>query len=527
MNPRPVVFITVLTYDNLGVGYMESLLAEEGFKTSAIDFSKKKSAILKILKRLDPLLIGFSVIFNNYIDQFAELIAFLREKGINCHITAGGHYASLRYEELFQHIPQLDSIVRFEGEYPIVELARSVAEGKEWRNIDSIAYKLDNKIHYNNVRPPETDLDKYPFPNRSAIKNYAFDKKFTTIIAGRGCIHNCSFCNTREYYRQALAPVKRIRKPEAVVSEMDYLFRKEGCSVFIFHDDDFPVRTSGKSDWTERFCNEIERRKLNQKIIWKINCRPDEIDNDRFAMMKKHGLFLVFVGLEDGTDLGLKRLNKHMSVAESLNGISILKNLGIDFDFGYILFQPVTTFTLLNQNLDFLNKICSDGYSPVTFLRLVPLYYTSIAEELEKAGRLKVTKDSMDYNFPEVSMDNYYDFVMKCFTEWLQHPDGVENISKWARNYFSVYNHFYNSRPEVTVYHNRLRKIISESNVYLLDTMKELSLLFETKRYNSDKNPVLQSYRREIKSKHSHYRAEIINNMAMLMSFAENHPIKS
>ena len=94
---------------------------------------------------------------------------------------------------------------------------------------------------------------------------------------------------------------------------MEYLFYKKGCSVFIFEDDDFPVVNWEKSDWIERFCRELERKGLNEKIIWKINCRPDEIEEEKFSLMKRIGLFLVFLGIEDGTDTGLKRLNKHMT----------------------------------------------------------------------------------------------------------------------------------------------------------------------------------------------------------------------
>jgi anaerobic magnesium-protoporphyrin IX monomethyl ester cyclase len=116
MKVPPVVFITVMEYDNLGVGYMTALLSEKGFDARVVDFNKKRSEILRTIRRLDPFLIGFSIIFHEYIAAFAELISYLRTNGINCHITAGGHYASLRYKDLFRLIPGIDTIVRFEGE---------------------------------------------------------------------------------------------------------------------------------------------------------------------------------------------------------------------------------------------------------------------------------------------------------------------------------------------------------------------------------------------------------------------------
>jgi anaerobic magnesium-protoporphyrin IX monomethyl ester cyclase len=178
-----VVFIAILDYDNLGIGYMASTLSEAGIKSKVIDLHKNKQEILRTLKKIDPLVIGFSILFHNHIDEFIDLINFLRRKGVSCHFTAGGHYASLRPEELFELIPHLDSIVRFEGEYILPELAKQIISGEDWRKTMSIAYKQNGKMILNPLRPLEKDLDKFPFPERLPLKEYAFKKNFATILA--------------------------------------------------------------------------------------------------------------------------------------------------------------------------------------------------------------------------------------------------------------------------------------------------------------------------------------------------------
>jgi anaerobic magnesium-protoporphyrin IX monomethyl ester cyclase len=524
MRDRPVVFFTINDYDNLGVGYMASVLSVEGFKTEIIDPREKKSVILDLLKSSDPLLAGFSIIFHNHIDLFIDLIDFLRKEGVNCHFTAGGHYASLKYNELFKIIPQLDSIVRFEGEYPLLELCLCIEKGQEWRRIKGIAFKEKSNMKINLVWPLERELDKFPFPSRSPLKNYGFSKKFTTIIAGRGCIHNCSFCNTREFYRQASGPVKRIRKPKAVVSEMEYLFHEKECSVFLFHDDDFPIKSSAGSDWLDMFCRELERSGLNRNIIWKINCRPDDVEEESFIRMKKNGLFLVFLGIEDGTDTGLEKLNKNMTVARSVEGVNILKKLGIGFDYGFMLFQPVTKHRSLIENLDFLREICGDGYTPVTFLKLLPLYETRVEKELSKAGRLNYTNGIGDYEFIEESMNQYYKFITESLAKWLRDPYGVENIAKWTRNYFLVFFHYFDTNDRVMKLYYDFNKIISESNLYLLDNMKELSEIFESGKY-LDKPEILETYRDDISSKHKMFLADIQSIAKQLLAQKQNSEV--
>jgi radical SAM superfamily enzyme YgiQ (UPF0313 family) len=521
MKAHPVVFITVLDYDNLGVGYMASLLSGNGFHTRILDFNMKKPKLLKIIRKLDPLLIGFSVIFHNYIERFARLIDYLRINGITCHITAGGHYATLQYEKLLLQVPGLDSIVRFEGESPIVELAGCLSRGEEWEGVINLAFRNENSIHKNAALPLEKDLDIFPLPMRYFFREYAFGRTFTTILAGRGCVYNCTFCNTREFYKQAGGPVKRIRRPEAVVSEMEWLYKKKRCSVFIFQDDDFPVKVAGKTDWIQSFCTELTRKKLTGKVLWKINCRPDEIDEENFSLMKKHGLFLVFLGIEDGTDTGLKRLNKKMPVSASLKGIDTLKSLEIGFDYGFMLFLPSTTFRSLLENIDFLKQFCEDGYTPATFLKLVPFYNTKAAADLEKEGRLKISEYGMDYDFIEEQMTECYNFITECFNDWREKPDGFENISKWARNYFNVWLHFDDGQPEAAALLKELRTIISEANIFMLDTIRAITLIFESMQNMNKMIPFHESFRGIVKGNHLWYRAKINNTVAELLNFNE------
>lgn len=518
---KPVVFIAFEEFDNLGTGYLCAILSKNGYETKVIDLRYNNYQILNLIKRLNPVIIGFSVIFDLYIKKFQKLAELLRRGGIRCHFTAGGHYATLRYKELFHLIPFLDSIVRFDGEYTILELTQCITSGLEWRNIKSIVYKSRGRIISNTLRPLEKDLDNYPFPMRFPLKDYAFGKKYAAVLAGRGCVYNCSYCCLREYYSQVPGPVKRIRNPENVTREMELLSREKNCSVFLFQDDDFPIKAGKDSDWIKTFCKELTHRKLNDKIMWKINCRPDEIREEIIEMMKLNGLFLIFIGIEDGTDSGLSRLNKQMTVAECLKGISILKKYEIDFDFGFMLFQPSSTFVSINENLDFLKMICSDGSTPVMFNKLLPYFETAVEKELRKEGRLMGTHDFPDYKFCEEAMNRYYDFIYECFSEWLNDAGGIVNISRWARIYYSVYSRYYALSPEAHSINIRIRKVIAESNSFILNTMKELAQLFESYENSSGMNSMLRNYRKSINSHYKDYVEQIKRTVSDMIKIEE------
>jgi radical SAM superfamily enzyme YgiQ (UPF0313 family) len=236
---NPVVFIAFLEQDNLGVGYMASVLLQNRIDIKIIDFRAGKKGILEQIKHFNPVVVGFSIIFQYHIYDFRDLINYLRKYGVNCHFSAGGHYPSLRYNELLDIIPQLDSVVLFEGEYTFLELVQAINSGRGWNNITGIAYRENNSIVANALRPLEDDLDSFPPPVRQPLKEYAFGKKYATILAGRGCYHNCSFCSIREFYSKPPGAIKRIRRPEMVVREMELLYQQLGCSIFMFQDDDY------------------------------------------------------------------------------------------------------------------------------------------------------------------------------------------------------------------------------------------------------------------------------------------------
>jgi len=511
-----VILIAFEEFDNLGVRYPAAVLEQAGFSTAILNVQLSNTEIYNFISRHHPVLVGFSVVYQYNIRRFIGLVSYLRKRKINCHFTAGGHYASLKYEELFSFIPGLDSVVRFEGEYTLLELVKSVSSDTDWRKTLGIAFKSANEISCNKLRPFEKDLDRFPYPVRPEPRDYALHKKYATIIAGRGCTNDCSFCNSREFYTRSSGPRKRQRKPEMVVDEMEFLSREKGCSVFLFQDDDFPVSTFRSSDWIIRFCNELKNRGLHKEIMWKINCRPDEVEMNTFTLMKESGLYLVFLGIDDGTNTGLSWINKHMTVERSLQGIETLKELNIGFDFGFMLFQPLTTFRSLYTNLAFLKTICGDGYTPVTFLKMMPYYETSVEKFLIAEGRLKGDPGFRDYDFIEDSMNRYFDFISSSFMEWLNYRDGLVSIAKWARNYISVFRKYVSSGEQSQELANELSGIISESNLFLLEMLNESADAFASQNARLTGQKKLAGYKKRIDYHHEFYKKAVRNMMVRL-----------
>lgn len=422
-----VVLIGFQDQGNLGLGYLASVLKGYDYDVSIIDVKTSPDDILKIIRKNKPVLVGFSLIFQYYLTKFSRLASFLRSRGIDCHFTIGGHYPSLRHEETLQQIPELDSVVLFEGEQTLLELVQCLSNKKNWHDVSGIAYHNNNGITLNTLRPLVEDLNQLPFPYRPFENKKVLGKSIQPMLATRGCPHNCAFCSIQEYYQRA--PGKRVRRrsPSNVVQEMKQLHNEQKTTIFLFQDDDFPIIGKAGKRWVYDFIDELDRNKLIGKIIWKISCRVDEVDASLFSLMRDAGLYLVYLGIESGTQSGLIELNKRVNVTDNIRAVETLKSINLMYAYGFMMFEPNSTFNSIRENAEFLRKIVGDGSAGVIYCKMLPYAGTPIEQSLKLTGRLRGTLSRPDYDFLDHRLNVYYKKLNEVLGTWVTGPDAISN----------------------------------------------------------------------------------------------------
>src|SRR5262249_53762545 len=151
--------------------------------------------------------------------------------------------------------------------------------------------------------------------------------------------------------------VVRVRKPAKVVEEMLYLERHHRVRVFLFQDDDFPLWGVAGRHWATELAERLHDSGLASRAIWKISCRAEYVEHEVFSMLRNAGLFLVYMGIESGVEAGLNVLFKQMTVEQNLSAVETLKQLGILFGYGFMLFDPSSTFDSIRENIRFLRRM--------------------------------------------------------------------------------------------------------------------------------------------------------------------------
>jgi radical SAM superfamily enzyme YgiQ (UPF0313 family) len=272
------------------------------------------------------------------------------------------------------------------------------------------------------------DLDVLPWPAREDIDSEQQEVATASMLGGRGCPWRCSFCSIITFYEGNGTRGRRRRSPHAVVDELEHLARDRGVRVILWQDDDFLAGGRLARQWAHEIAAECVRRDLDRCLRWKISCRSDEVTRDALTPLIEAGLRHVYLGVEAGDEKDLVHLNKLMTADAHLRAGDVLRELGLSFDFGFMLLNPWSTVESVANNIEFLRNFAGDGATAVNFCRMLPYVGTPAAERLFGEGRLRRHDLDADYRFLDPRLDHFYEWAFGTFADRNQPADGTLNL---------------------------------------------------------------------------------------------------
>ena len=492
---RSVVLVGFDRQGNLGLGYLAATLTAQGYHVEVVDFEETSEAVLDVVRRCDPVLVGFSLIFQFYVHRFEALARHLREHGVRCHFTIGGHFPSLSPRETLALMPQLDSVVRFEGEVTLLELVDHLSLEREWNAVPGLVYLDGDTLVETEPRALMGDLDELPHPHRTVQMRAILGRNSAQLLASRGCARTCSFCSIHLFYRSAPGKVVRTRRPAEVAREMRMLYDEHAATVLLFQDDDFPIFGRAWHRWARELLAEIDKQDLIGRVLWKINCRADAVDPELLAEMRDAGLYLLYLGLESGSEEGLRTLNKGITVEQNVRAVEILKELGILFDFGFMMLDPSSTFESILDNVAFLRRIVGDGSAAAEFCRMIPYDGTPIKDELQRTGRLLGDVCNPDYDFLDPRLGRFFREVNEALnvTGWIHGLQALSPQLKFAWAEIAIMERLMPDLVGLPEYRKQVREITAASNEVLFGVVEQLVGLCRDGREMSVSRPRLAS----------------------------------
>ncbi len=247
------------------------------------------------------------------------------------HVVVGGPHVS-DFPQECRALPGVDAVVKGEGQQPMKDLCDAWARGEAPRGIPGVMAHPDDPVPEQDVYF-SNDLDDYPIIDRTMVdyRRY-YDVMgqggiFTTIITSRGCPYRCTFCNTPRHRYRAM-------RPSRVCDELEACLRL-GIEEFYFVDDTFNITNQRVME----LCEEILRRGL--RLRWTVRFRVKGVTRELLETMKAAGCHRIQFGVEQGTEEGLLRLKKDVTVREIEHAFALCREVGIRTVAYFMIGTPV------------------------------------------------------------------------------------------------------------------------------------------------------------------------------------------
>jgi len=253
-----------------------------------------------------------------------------KRAGVKRIVLGGPHINDFPEESV--GLPDVDAVVKGEGQEPLRQLLALWEKGEEARGLEGVMAHPDDPIPVDDVYF-SNDLDVYPTLDRTLVDhNQYYDVMgeggiFTTVITSRGCPYRCTFCNTPRHRYRVMSPGRVVDELEACVDL--------GIREIYFVDDTFNITNKRVIE----LCDEIIRRKV--KISWTVRMRVKGLDVPLLSKMKEAGCSRIQLGVEQGTEEGLLRLKKDVTSREIEHAFACAREVGVRTVAYFMIGTPV------------------------------------------------------------------------------------------------------------------------------------------------------------------------------------------
>ncbi len=238
-------------------------------------------------------------------------------------IVYGGVFPSYHWQDILAEAPQIDVIVRGEGEAGAVLLAAVLAAGTPLETIPGLAFRRDGPPIATPPAPMLRDLERHRTGWELidfATHSYWGGLHDVVMQFSRGCPHPCTYCGRRGFWTQW-----RHRDPVAFAQEITRLHREQGLQLINLAGEN---PTSSRKAW-EAFLQALIAEDVPVMIIG--STRADDIVRDADILhLYKRAVCLRFLLWLEGTDQAtLQTVRKGGTRAMDRQAIQVLRQHGM------------------------------------------------------------------------------------------------------------------------------------------------------------------------------------------------------
>jgi len=400
----------------------------KGVQLEILDCNAEKVDWKRMEKRIassKPDIVASSSLATCNTYAVAKTLETAKRVSPNALTLAGGQHFTVTAQQSLESYPEIDLVVRGEGEETLKEIVEQSAQKEALPGIKGISYRQSGGIIHNPSRPLIEDLDTLPFPGyhlvEDLVQKYHFpimagEKAPYALIEGsRGCSHECTFCTQWRHWHGRW----RVKSPKRIADEMAYCVEKFGSKLVWLTDDNF-----GSGTRPGEIAEEIVKHGLPGDARWFVQARCDDIIRNKETLPKLRisGLNWVLLGVENSNPSALEGFKKGTTPQDAKTAVRLLQENNIFAQAMLIIGQRRDTHETIKQLREFANELDPDL---VMFSLLTPFPGTETFSEAERNGWIE------DHNWSR------YDMIHAIMpTETLSLQEVQEELYRCYRSFY-------------------------------------------------------------------------------------------
>ena len=318
-----------------GLGYLTPLglvciggpLIDAGFTVKLIDHDAYGWSFKRLLKEVskyqaDYVLLGHSGSTASH-KTAVKTIKQIKGSFQNIKIIYGGVYPSYADQSIMRECPEIDFIVRGEGEETTLGLIRTLENKGELGYVDGVTWRNGDQIISNRSRTPIKNLDEYrpgwELLDWRLYKMFGFERA-AGLQFSRGCTLTCSYCGQWMFWKKW-----RHRSPENLIEQMRILSQDYGVKLIWFADENF----SADRESVKRILELIIEARLDLSLNINMTAADVVRDSDIIPLYKAAGVDYIVMGIESLKNNVILDIRKNNPFEISKEAVRLLRQNNI------------------------------------------------------------------------------------------------------------------------------------------------------------------------------------------------------
>jgi anaerobic magnesium-protoporphyrin IX monomethyl ester cyclase len=412
---------------NLGAGHQIPLgllhvggpLVDAGHEVRLLDAECRKLSISSIVRHVAEF--SPDVVMTGHAGSTPahpvclEMLSKIKTALPNIRTIYGGVYPTYHAQEILAENPQVDFIVRGEGEVTALALVTALANGSslsELGLLTGLAFRRDGRVVQTPDRPVLPDLEDFRvgwelIEDWEAYQCFGLGRA-AIIQFSRGCPHRCTYCGQHGFWVNW-----RHRNINKFVDELEWLYRTHHIRFFTLADEN---PTTLKPVW-QALLENISQRNLPIHFFATIRATDIVRDADILPLYRKAGLLYILMGIDATDPETIRHIRKGSTTRQDYLACQLLKQNGIFSILGHIVGladDSWASFHAAAQQLrlydgDFLNA-----------MYVTPHSWTQFGLEAQNRRLVQQDQQKWDYRHQVLGQKHLNPWQVFLAVKWLE-----------------------------------------------------------------------------------------------------------